>query len=137
MFGHFLSSLNLNWFFSTLFAKVLATHNINSVLADTNWESIRLARMDNLNVYFGNPASSHAENNLELAAKLERDIDNLIGFDKEESQFNADKLKAQQYEITVPKSMEKMIMALLSKGSVDLNNFAAQEIPYEDVPDGK
>ncbi|PMJ47059.1 cation:proton antiporter, partial [Vibrio splendidus] len=52
--------------FSRQFAKVLATHNINSVLADTNWESIRLARMDNLNVYFGNPASSHAENNLEL-----------------------------------------------------------------------
>ena len=25
-----------------------------------------MARMDNLNVYFGNPASSHAENNLEL-----------------------------------------------------------------------
>ena len=52
--------------FARQFAKVLATHNINSVLADTNWESIRLARMDNLNVYFGNPASSHAENNLEL-----------------------------------------------------------------------
>ena len=52
--------------FSRQFAKVLATHNINSVLADTNWESIRLARMENLNVYFGNPASSHAENNLEL-----------------------------------------------------------------------
>ena len=33
--------------FSRQFAKVLATHNINSVLADTNWESIRLARMDN------------------------------------------------------------------------------------------
>ena len=52
--------------FARQFAKVLATHNINSVLADTNWESIRLARMDSLNVYFGNPASSHAENNLEL-----------------------------------------------------------------------
>ena len=36
------------------------------VLADTNWKSIHLARMDNLDVFFGNPSSSHAENNLEL-----------------------------------------------------------------------
>lgn len=73
------------------------------------------------------------ENNLELAAKLERDIDNLIGFDKEEATFNPDKLKAQKNEITVPKSMEKLIMDLLSKGSVDLNSMPAEDIPYEDL----
>lgn len=52
--------------FARELAKVLQQHEINSVLADTNWESIRLARMDNLNTYFGNPASAHAENYLDL-----------------------------------------------------------------------
>lgn len=73
------------------------------------------------------------DNNLELAAKLERDIDNLIGFDKEEATFNPDKLKAQKNEITVPKSIEKHILSLLKKGSVDLNNIPAEDIPYEDL----
>ena len=38
-------------------ASVLKEHEIPVRLADTNWENIRLARMDNLPVYFGNPAS--------------------------------------------------------------------------------
>ena len=36
------------------------------VLADTNWENVRQARMDNLQVYFGNPVSEHASNQLNL-----------------------------------------------------------------------
>ena len=47
-------------------ATVLKEHEIPVRLADTNWENIRLARMDNLPVYFGNPASEHASNNIDL-----------------------------------------------------------------------
>ncbi|WP_166262307.1 cation:proton antiporter [Marinobacter salicampi] len=36
------------------------------VLIDTNWENVRLARMDNLQVYFGNPVSEHAATHLDL-----------------------------------------------------------------------
>ncbi|RUO79758.1 sodium:proton exchanger [Idiomarina tyrosinivorans] len=47
-------------------AQTLQEHDIPVRLADTNWENIRLARMDNLPVYFGNPASEHAANNMDL-----------------------------------------------------------------------
>ncbi|MBV7315252.1 sodium:proton antiporter [Shewanella sp. NIFS-20-20] len=48
-------------------AKVLTNRDFKVILADTNWDNIRLARMDNLSVYFGNPSSEHAQNYLQLA----------------------------------------------------------------------
>jgi hypothetical protein len=36
-------------------------------LADTNWEAISLARMDNILTYYGNPMSEHAERSLDLS----------------------------------------------------------------------
>ena len=47
-------------------AKALISKNIPVVLADTSWENIRAARMANLRVYYGNPVSEHAENNLDF-----------------------------------------------------------------------
>ncbi|WP_097462019.1 cation:proton antiporter [Mangrovitalea sediminis] len=47
-------------------ASALAKREISVTLTDTNWENLRLARMDNLNIYFGNPASEHASNHLDL-----------------------------------------------------------------------
>lgn len=47
-------------------AKALAAKDIPVVLTDTSWENVRAARMDNLRVYYGNPVSEHAENNLDL-----------------------------------------------------------------------
>jgi len=47
-------------------AKALISKNIPVVLTDTSWENIRAARMDNLRVYYGNPVSEHAENNLDF-----------------------------------------------------------------------
>ena len=52
--------------FSRSFAKILMGQGYKVLLADTNWDNIRLARMENLPVYFGNPASEHAENALDL-----------------------------------------------------------------------
>lgn len=45
---------------------VLKKLEVPVVLCDTNWENVRMARMDNLNVYFGNPVSEHASTHLDL-----------------------------------------------------------------------
>lgn len=47
-------------------AMALKKCDIPVIVADTNWENIRLARMDNLAVYFGNPMSEHAATHLDL-----------------------------------------------------------------------
>ena len=51
-------------------ARMIATelnkHEVPVVMADTSWENIRQARMENLQVYFGNPVSEHAANQLDL-----------------------------------------------------------------------
>jgi len=46
----------------------VALHNLKVpvVLTDTNWENVKLARMENLQVYFGNPVSEHAYTHLDL-----------------------------------------------------------------------
>jgi len=49
-----------------LIAKAFAAKDIPVVLTDTSWENVRAARMENLRVYYGNPVSEHAENNLDL-----------------------------------------------------------------------
>jgi NhaP-type Na+/H+ or K+/H+ antiporter len=45
---------------------VLKKLEVPVILTDTNWENIRLARMENLQVYFGNPVSEHASTHLDL-----------------------------------------------------------------------
>lgn len=52
---------------SRAIAKTLMEQNITVRMADTNWESLRQARMEGIPVYFGNPASEHASNNLDLS----------------------------------------------------------------------
>lgn len=49
-----------------MIATELTSHQVPVVLADTNWENVRQARMDSLQVYFGNPVSEHAANQLDL-----------------------------------------------------------------------
>ncbi|TEW53275.1 sodium:proton antiporter [Psychromonas sp. RZ22] len=53
--------------FSRELASILISKNIKVVLADNNWDSIRKARMVNIPVYFGNPASEHATNYMDLS----------------------------------------------------------------------
>lgn len=58
-------------FGSNQFARELATelvnNNIDVTIADTNWDAIGQARMQNLQCYFGNPMSDHAERYLDLS----------------------------------------------------------------------
>ncbi|MGN2242793.1 cation:proton antiporter [Frateuria sp. GZRR33] len=46
--------------------KALADAGFRVVLADDAWDGIRLARMEGMATFFGNPASPHAERNLDL-----------------------------------------------------------------------
>jgi NhaP-type Na+/H+ or K+/H+ antiporter len=46
--------------------KVLGEAGFHVVLADDDWDGIRLARMEGLATFFGNPASPHAERHLDL-----------------------------------------------------------------------
>lgn len=47
-------------------AKTLLELGIKLRIADTNWENLRQARMEGIPVYFGNPASEHASNHVDL-----------------------------------------------------------------------
>lgn len=46
--------------------KALSDAEFRVVLADDDWDGIRLARMEGLATFFGNPASPHAERHLDL-----------------------------------------------------------------------
>lgn len=52
--------------FSRLLAKELIKHKVSVRVADTNWDAIREARMQDIPVYFGNPMSEHAALHLDL-----------------------------------------------------------------------
>ncbi len=49
-----------------MIGKALKKYEVPVTLADTNWENVRQARMENLQVYFGNPVSEHASTHLDL-----------------------------------------------------------------------
>lgn len=46
--------------------KALQQHGWRVLLTDSSWENISAARMESLPTYFGNPASQHADANLDL-----------------------------------------------------------------------
>ena len=52
--------------FSRALAKTLMEHNFRCLLVDSNIDNIRKARMDGLEVFFGNPASDHADIHIDL-----------------------------------------------------------------------
>jgi NhaP-type Na+/H+ or K+/H+ antiporter len=54
--------------FSRALAKELLRNNIPCILADTNWDTIKAARMENIKTYFGNPISEHAQRNLDISS---------------------------------------------------------------------
>lgn len=47
-------------------ALALKKHNISIILADSQWDYIRTARMEGIPTYFGNPISEHADRHLDL-----------------------------------------------------------------------
>ncbi len=49
-----------------IIGKALQESGFKVILTDSNWENTSQARMEGLNTYFGNPASEHADRNLDL-----------------------------------------------------------------------
>ena len=54
--------------FSRALAYELNRNEIPCVLADTNWDMIKTARMENIKTYFGNPMSEHAQRHLDISS---------------------------------------------------------------------
>lgn len=54
--------------FSRFFAQKMQAQGIGVCITDTNWDSIREARMLKIPVYFGTPISEHASRNLDLSS---------------------------------------------------------------------
>ncbi|MBT0586172.1 cation:proton antiporter [Alteromonas sp. SM 2104] len=52
--------------FAREFADELKENGVDVIVADTNWDAIKQARMQNLKTYYGNPMSEHAERYLDL-----------------------------------------------------------------------
>ena len=74
--------------------KELQSHGFKTLLTDSTWENIRLARMEGLETYFGNPISEHADRNL-----------NLIGLGKllaMSGRLNLDTLAVSYTHLTLP-----------------------------------
>jgi NhaP-type Na+/H+ or K+/H+ antiporter len=54
--------------FSRALAKELMHNDIPCILTDTNWDTIKAARMENIKTYFGNPISEHAQRHLDISS---------------------------------------------------------------------
>lgn len=52
--------------FSIALAKTLQQLQYHVILTTTNWHHTRLARMENIDCYYGNPVSEHADRHLDL-----------------------------------------------------------------------
>ncbi|MGX5174352.1 cation:proton antiporter [Aliikangiella sp. IMCC44653] len=53
--------------FGRMLAHELTSENIYTQIADTNWDAIKIARMENINTYYGNPISEHAQRELDTS----------------------------------------------------------------------
>ena len=73
------------------------------------------------------------QNRWDLVVKLEEQIDKIIGFDKDDLLFDPDKIKSQNFEIKISKTMEKALMKAITKGPIDMNNLEPEDIPHEEV----
>jgi hypothetical protein len=91
------------------------------------WRFIQIERKRNM------IERAKAEGNLEVEAKLERDIDNLLDFDKDDSTFNRDKLKSMSVTVELPNATQKALDKLFKKGVVDLNDLEAEDTEFEEV----
>ncbi|WP_250458393.1 cation:proton antiporter [Microbulbifer litoralis] len=54
--------------FARLLAKDLVEKEVPVIIADTNWDALREARMEGISTYYGNPISEHAGRTLDLSA---------------------------------------------------------------------
>lgn len=80
-------------------------------------------------------ARAKKEGNLEVEARLERDIDKLLDFDKDPEKYNPEKFKAMKFEFSVDNHTKKLLEKMYGKGTVDLNSVEAEDVGFEYVKD--
>ncbi len=73
------------------------------------------------------------EKQWDLVVKLEGQIDVLLDFDKGDLLFDPDKIKSQDYDITVSKSMQDALVKAILKGPIDMNELEVEDIVHEEV----
>lgn len=89
--------------------KVLQEEGFKVILTDSNWENTKIARMEGLETYYGNPISEHADRHLDLVGigrmlglSGQGNLD-ALAFLRFKSEFGADKI----YELLTTR--EKLI----------------------------
>ncbi len=138
-------------------AKAFIAKNVRVILSDTSWENIRAARMANLPVYYGNPVSEHAENNLDLtgigqmlAVSPYKQLNtlstyhyldlfgsgNVFGLPEGDQDLRASHQSSEKYVQTRNQFDEKATFAklasLMSKGASIKTTQLSQEFTFED-----
>lgn len=74
------------------------------------------------------------DKNLDVMGKCLDRMIKLADLDKEDSNFNPEKLKSMDIGLAISKSTEKVLRDIISKGVVDLNNFEAEDVSFEEIP---
>ena len=78
------------------------------------------------------------DKNLELAYKIDKEIDEIIGLDKEDPLVNLEKIESNDYEITFSKKQELLIKQIFKngpqgQGSVDMNVANTIDIDFTEI----
>lgn len=74
------------------------------------------------------------DRNYELVEKFEKQIDNLLGFDKDDLAFDINKIKAQDYEIVIARTQQILIDQILAqKNGVNMNVDDAIDIDFTEI----
>jgi len=120
--------------FSRALAQELIKHDFRCLLADTNWENIRLARMAGLETYYGNPVSEHAEVHLDLSG-----IGGLLALSRQRHlnaistiHFRADFGSARIFSLAAPAD-QKQPEKHRTSGTYLGNRLFSQDVTYSDL----
>ena len=120
--------------FSRAVAKELAKYDFRCLLADSNWDNIRQARMDGLETYYGNAVSEHADIHLDLSG-----IGSLLAMSRQRYtntmaavHFRADFAEERIYSLASPFDNKKLDKHKVS-GSYHGNTLFGSEVSYSEL----
>ncbi len=74
------------------------------------------------------------DKNIELAYKIDKEIDSLLGLKDQDSPIDLEKIQAQDYDIIMSKKQERLIKQILSSGgAVNMNVPDTIDIDFEEI----
>ena len=121
--------------------RALKQHSVRVIVADDDWMSIRRARMDGLDTYFGSAISEHADLHLDLtgigtlmAASTRREI-NTLACVRFEPDFGRDRIF--RVRILPPGESPKQSVSSTMTGRILFGNEVTQRSIEERLEDGK